>query len=693
MDQQMDPQSPTETASQNATGTGATVSQMKAKPDEKLKQEYALWKEKISQSKKWRDRALKQWKTNVEYRRGKPFEVVPEADTINVPVDWSRTKNKQAQLFFQVPDVSLRGRNPQTKAAAPVAQAALNFQLQEEIHAEKVMDECMADVINAAGFAVAMVGYDVTTEPVPLPTADPTMITPVQQQLFASMGPQPTTTVERPVYECYYMERVSPAAFLRPMEFIGTDWQKAEWLGRDGLIPLAEAVRRQWVDDTYESTNADKLKTLNAETQEQDAKPIGKYVSYQQIWYRKCMRDAECKDPRQIGYLVFVDGKDDPVVDEDFKWQKYDPSTRTWLGMIDFPLKVLTLTTISDEAVPPSDSEIGRPQVKELIRFRSQMMRQRDRSMPLRWFDVNMVDEDIIESVRKGVWQDIIPVNGPGDKALGEVARANYPRENNEFMNVIQYDLDQAWSSGPNQQGFENQGSTSATEANIMNGANQTRLEYEQAKVLSFFLELAKGTFNLMQLFSDDTKWVETVGPDMLAQFQQWDKNTIRGEFAFMAKANAALRVDTKQEKQESLDMYKLLRQDPLVNPKVITAAVLEAHDIDPTTALVEPQPPQPPPMNYRMTVKAEDMINPLVVAMVQKDHPVSIADLTEARKIMKAAGIPVQADPTEQPGVPEGNTPGDTSGGQPADAEHGGPPPQVQPLNQRYEGPQQQGE
>jgi hypothetical protein len=660
--------------------------------DKDKKERNELWRSRITACVNVRDRKKREWKTNTDYRVNKPFEVVPEVDTITVPVDWSRTKNKQAQLFFQVPDINLKARNPQFTGAAPVGAAALNFELQEKIRAEKVMDECLSDVINAAGFAVAMVGYDVTTEKVQVPAIDTKMIPPAQLQVMQSMGQIPMTEAEQKVYDCYYMERVSPAQFLWPTDFTGSDWQRAPWLGRDGLMPLAEAKRRGWVKDDYERDCSDKIQVVSSQEDEKDRKPIGKYVHYQQIWYRKSELDLTEKDPRKLGYLVFVDGKTEPVVDEDFRWQRYDETSRNWIGMTTFPLYVLTLTTLSDDALPPSDSEIGRPQVRELIRFRSQMMRQRDRSTPLRWFDVNMVDEEIIESIRKGVYQDIIPVNGPGDRAIGEVARANYPRENNEFMSVIQFDLDQAWSSGPNQQGFENQGSTSATEANIMNTAAGTRLEYEQSRVLSFFLDCAKGVFNLMQLFADDTKWVEVVGPDKLAQFKQWDRNIIRGDYAFHARPDAALRVDVSEWKQESLNLYKLLRQDPLVNPQIIVAEVLESHGIDPTTSLVPPSGPQANPATLRYTFSANDFINPLVVALAQKNSttPITPEDLANAKKLMEAAGIPVVPDPVAPPPQPGAPTAPGAEMGTP-NAEHGGPPPQVNPLNQRYEGPEQQ--
>jgi hypothetical protein len=197
---------------------------------------------------------------------------------------------------------------------------------------------------------------------------------------------------------------------------------------------LAEAIRRKWVDEDYENECSDKLESMSSDTdQDPDAEPVGKYVKFAQIFYKKSVIDPKEKDPRKLGMVVMIEGKDKPAVDEDLRWQAYDPQSRTWGGLTSFPLKVLTLVYVSDEDVPPSDSEIGRPQVKELNKSRTQMLQQRDRSAPMRWFDVNMVDEAIADQMEHGTYQGMIPMNGPGNNAIGEVARANYPRETFQF--------------------------------------------------------------------------------------------------------------------------------------------------------------------------------------------------------------------------------------------------------------------
>jgi hypothetical protein len=661
--------------------------------------EKPLWRQKIDASRRIRKTLAETWKRNVDYRVGKPFKQEPEVDTVNVPIDWARTKNKQAQLFFQVPAIKMRARQPEFMASASTYASALNFELEHEVKAYHMMDEVLADVINASGLGVAMVGYDATTEPVELPKYTPEMLQAPTPEMIAEIemnnGQVPVIPSERVVYQCYYAKRVSPNQFLFPADFVGSDWQKAEWLGYDGRITLAEAKRRQWVDDSYETECGDKLETVNDTTDEKGKEQIGKYVKYAEVFYRPYFTDPNEKDPRKIHHLVLVDGKDAAVKDEPLKWQQYNQESRSWVGLTTFPIKVLTLTTVSDQAIPPSDSEIGRPQVNELIKSRSQMLMQRDRSLPLRWFDANQFDEDIAERIRKGTYQDMIPVNGPGDQVVGEIARANYPRENFEFQNVITHDLDEGWSMGPNQQGFATPGDTSATEANIIQSASNVRLDYERARVLRFFLEVAEAVGALMQLFQDDQKWIEVVGQNGATSLQSWDKTKIRGDYIFEAKPDAAVRVDVGQKRVEGLNLYKLLRRDPMVNGQALVSDILELHGFDPTRVMVPPPPPEKKPAALRFTYKGEDLANPVVVALIQKNspEPLTPADIQAALALQTMAGIPAmppQMMPLPQPGqngqppspeqlAADGAAPGPV-------AEHPGIPEQVDPLGQRYE-------
>lgn len=633
-------------------------------------------KQRIAPAVQLRDKRLPSWKDSVQSRIGKAFDVAADHDRISVPADWSRTKNKTAQLFFQVPAIQARPLQPQYADAAPAAASSLNWILRHDVKAHVVMDETLADVINASGIAIALIGYDASTETTMVPAQDLSMYPPEMHQQMIASGQVQMASVEKTIYECYYADRVSPQNFLYPADFAGSDFQTCAWLGHDGWKPIAEAVRLGWVEEGFKSGVGEPDYLTDDKS---DRKSDDQFVHFYQLFERVSVYDATEKNHDKLRRVVLIEGKDDaPAVDEDFKWQKYDQKTRRYLGLRNFPLKVLTLTYISDMANPPSDTEMGRSQVQELNRSRGDVIDQRRHSKPLRWADVNMIDEEVMEQMRRGIWQDVIPMNGPGTNAIGEVARATYPRENFEFDNIINKDLDEVWSSGANQSGSFGQSGTTAEEVRTVQGNTNLRLEYERARVLRFFQEIAEGIFALMQLFQTNERYAETIGPDGAKALQAWDRNTIAGDFIFEIAPDAAQRVDIGQRRTELQKMYTLVRQDSMVNAQPLLREWFILNGFDPAQTVVQPQ-PQPDKPNIGFSFKGEDLINPIAVAVMQKaGMNVTPEEIKAAKQIIiDAMGdpLPVEAPPAT-PAAP----------GAPAAPPHEGTPPVQEALTRRFE-------
>lgn len=702
------------------------------------------WTGRVEASRSVKRDILRTWQDNVAYRKGKPFRTGSNVDTmVNVPEDWSRTKNKQAQLFYQIPEVKLKARRPEFMGATAVFAAALNFELTQRVHPEHMMNECLADVINASGIAICEVGYDATFEDVPLgeaglgaggdsslglgadasasalppplspsggamspmPGAPGQQVTTEQPPQGLGAPPQPPVpptpptmpempgmggaqTVAKPIYECFFAERISPAHFLWPVEFVKSDWQKASWLGKEGYMLLAEAKRRKWVGPNAKGVSIDDRDwLLSMDDNAIRSKSTDSYIKYVICYYRPYDFDPEDKDPKKIKQVILVEeGGDEKsglkkVADEDFKWQKYDPQSGKWVGMTTYPIKVMTITYISDQAIPPSDSEIGRPQVRELIQARTDMQKQRARSLPLRWYDSNLIDPVIGDRLRKGKWEDMIPVNGPGDHAIGEVARAQYPQQNFEFDKIAKQDLDKGWSMGDSQQSVATPGDTTAEEVRAMQSSLNTRLDFERSWVLRFFMQVAEGVAQLMQMFCDKEDWVWVAGQNGEQELEKWNKDVISGEYIFEARPDSQLRLDVTQERNQALNLYKLLRKDPLINPTGLVQQLLEVHGLDPAKGMAPQEPPKPEPAKVSYSFKGEDLVNPLVVAVMQKGPtPITAEDIQAAQKLLESVATP----PQPQMALP-GGEPTPPSGPTGANPEHPGTPEVVPELDRRF--------
>ncbi len=347
-----------------------------------------------------------------------------------------------------------------------------------------------------------------------------------------------------------------------------------------------------------------------------------------EIWYRACYFDEKVTHKDHFRKLVYLHGMDKPVVHEDSPYQWYDGGQLR--GVTRYPIRVLSLTYVPDRPLPPSDVTITRPQVAELEKSRTLMMLQRERSLPLRWFDLNQVPEEVESLLQDGVVGGWIPMNGPANNAIGEIARATYPRENFEFDRVINSEIGGAWALGPDQLGQDAPGESTAREVSERATATQTRLEYERSKVLRWFREGSEVVFGLLQRFATQPKYAELVGDDGATRLVQWNNQTLAGDFAFEARPDAALRLDAQADRQQALNLFSLLANDPFVDRRKLLTEVVRTHNLVPEQILVQQPPekePERPNISFRFSGEDLDPTRP---------HALMVYDL------MAKSGIPL---------------------------------------------------
>lgn len=608
-----------------------------------------------------------EWKRNVEYRRGKPYPGELDVDRVSVPVDWSFTKAKEAGLFSQVPTVLLEAAHDRYKAAVGPMQKELNDVLSKQVKIEVAMEESLADVINAAGIAGTLCGYLATFEDTEVPSQDVSAFPPeVQQALFDNGIVKMLPTKKR--IDCrFYADRLSPSQLLWPKAFKGSDFDNADWVGADLSGTWAQVLRE--FGKTAERPNGltpemkDKVcggaiepNTLSEPT-EGDKPDTNENVSYTRIFFWAARQDPEETKLEKIRQLVFVNGIEAPVVDEDLKWQEWSPSTESFIGITKFPLRICTLTYISDQPVPPSDSEIGRPQVDEKMRSRSQMVLQRDRAQPMRGVNVNRVDPMVLANLMRGETQQIIPVNGDPSQAFAEVTRASYPRENWDFDRVTDKDLMDAWQVGPNQSGNFNSGGRTAAEANIVQGNFASRQAKERGKITKYFLGIAECIAGLMQLYYDGPKEDALIGPDGVKQMTgAWDRKAVSGaKFVFKIREDATVKLDSQQRIDQVTKFLNIAGKSGFVDVKPIMEELAALSGLDPARVVIQPNPKAPEPPNVSLRAGGEDLRDPIVgaylVALMQKGHPVSKDDVEAAKQVLISASSPAAPLPPPPPG------------------------------------------
>src|SRR5215213_10255448 len=87
---------------------------------------FTQWTQRIERCKAHKRELTPDWDQNVDYRRGKQFDIVSDQYRISVNQDWPLTKAKEAALFSPVPSVSATSDVAQFKPIATLFGRALN---------------------------------------------------------------------------------------------------------------------------------------------------------------------------------------------------------------------------------------------------------------------------------------------------------------------------------------------------------------------------------------------------------------------------------------------------------------------------------------------------------------------------------------------------------------------------------------
>lgn len=648
----------------------------------------------IKLSRRKRDEFVNIWQLNVDARRGKGFDTAGDEGRSMVPVDWTITKSKAAQLFSQMPQVRLTPKHEAFAQAVPVFAKIVN-DLMTAANTEAVVSEAVVDCINASGIGACVVRYEALTDMVPVAavdtaimppppspeagaapstlapdaTADPTAgpdatMTPEDASGGSGAPPAapatlPMQSVQRTLDARFVVDRISPSDLLWPTRFRLSDWNKSPWLGHTQRAPWPHAKRllnlRDEDKDKVVGASQNRNVTL-ANKSATEAQTTEEIVEWDEVFYWRYLYDETAPSYDAIQRVVFVQGLDEPQVDEPWKGQEFDAQSGDYVGSCLLPIRVLTLHYISDEAIPPSDSAIIRPQIKELQEGREHMRQQRKHSRPLRWFNVDLVDPTMTHDLIAGTWQGMIPVQGTGDRAMGEIARSTYPAENMEFDRQLKNDIQEAVGVGPNQSASYASGERSASEAQIVQANFQTEIGQQRARVAAFFVSIAEVLAGLWCLYGkiEPTGIGASIGPDGEQRLQQWDRQRINQKFVFDVRADSTVRLDAQQLIQQLQSALNMTAQSGFINPKPVIAKIFELNGIDPAEVMVDPTPKGPEPPKIVYTFKGEDLQNPIVLAVINKTgQGPGPQDVQAAQQELQSL-----MQPPQPPGVP-GAVPG----------------------------------
>lgn len=628
------------------------------------------------------DELVPDWTTSVDYRRGHPFETDSDQDRVYVNVDAPMTRRKTTQLASQAPEVRLATDDPRAKPALDQFAKRLN----KEIIKANVADglwETSVDAVNAAGFGWVLCGFEARTEDRAVPIADPMTLSDDQlaaldavqsgeiqpdqaKELYDVFGIA-TQMVPHVVSSRLYSRRGSPSDFLWDLSFENSNFDEASWIGHRGRMSWAEAkVAFKLSDEDKEKVCGDQIRENLRGSNDPNNRMTDEHLvaRYDELFYWRAKFDPNEKYLDCIWRIVFVDGKEEPVIHRHWsEGQKFVEGVG-YLGVKKLPIRVLTLDYFSDDPLPPSDSAIARPQVNEKIRSRTQMILQRERSLPARWHNTNLLDPLVAVNLQRGVYQASIPVKGNGNNAIGEVARASYPPENYEFDRTINRDIDESWMMGDNQRGMMSTGRRTRGEAEIAQSNFAIPAGFQRARVARFFTSIAEVFAGLLVLHGKDLPLpaADTENPMDVAE--------LASAFEYSVLPDSTVLLDASQKADNLADLLDLTGKSGFVNPKPLIEDIFRFRGVDPTGVVIDPQPPKPeePNISYRFG-GIQDLNDPVVMAMlVGAGKAPTPENLAAAIQILQAAHGAVAAGLVPPPPVAESNPDGDPGPQRPGD-------------------------
>lgn len=573
------------------------------------------WLRRAKASEQEQQKTIDKAKENIQAYNGKTLDKLPTQDTIVVNKDFSNVERKKPELFGQVPAIQLTAELPGLDGAVQVFQSVVNKYLGAKgVNANAMMDECLPDVL-FAGLAASKLGHEAFqdgTKQVPsgrmIP--DPNAPPPPPVQAASGQPPMPPpappmipemVNVPNLVYAKYYWNRMSPAKFRSPVEFTGSDFDQAAWLCQEFTEDYELGKVKYNLPVDFAKTSAvddDKLVTPSTQTGDGSKEIIKGY----EFWYKAHLFDPTEKHPLKIRQLVIIDGYDQPVVHRDSPYQDINPTTGEVIGMVGFPIHVLTLRYVSDQAFPPADCTVSRATVNELGKGRTQMIQQRKRSLPMRWANLEAIGgQATLDKIENGEMQSIIPVQGDGNQMMGQIATATFPRENFTFNDYCDRDISELWAFGENQRGLDTQTAKTATELSIVQQSTNVVMAKQRGRVLNYFVSGAEKLGALIQMFATDSDYIALEGQQGSAALQAWNKQTIAGRFAYSAKPDSTIAIDASQDKQNALKEYQMIANDPFCDPMEVRRECFTrlGYDVGKLLRPPQPKPPELPKINY----------------------------------------------------------------------------------------------
>ena len=554
------------------------------------------------------------------------------AETVKVNKHFRNVHTKMGQVFFKSPELILspKGKvldqvpvpDPQTgipviltaEDIVSIKQEVLNQKLgRDGIKVNRLMDELLFDVMAWAGIGCSKLGYTCTFKTIQQPVMGPDpnwqpqampqnplglapQAPPQVPQMDPATGQPMMQSVPVPIYEQWYWRRFSPKKMLWNDDLKSTRYDEdATWMGMEFFIsPRTAKKLYKLTDDELNKMASD---DLCFQYDQDGGSRTPNLIRGVEIFAKATyFRDDE-PHPQAMDQIIFIEGRKLPVVYRPSPDQQFDQQGRlTEDSLIGFPFRILTFRDLADSPFPQADAAFTNNGIKQLNTHRRQGVKMRDAAIGKYLYDGSAFDRDTdISNLRNAEVGEYVEVqegklNEGVDKIMAITPQVKMTRDDYQMAAIIERDIDETLGITSNTAGAMEQTIRSATETATVNAAISSRNDKEKGRVADFYLDGARMIDSLLMRYATEDDYVHIVGEDGTRKLRQWNNSLIGGKWIYDVAPDSQDRVDTAQDRTQTLTLYNLTAQDPLANRTYLLRRLSRQFGIDPSKFVLNPQ-------------------------------------------------------------------------------------------------------
>lgn len=512
----------------------------------------AAYRQKISHSRTWRkeEKYDKLWRRMIDLYRGKHFDDLTDEDKILVNAAFSTINVIAPSVAVNHPKITVGARRSEDGDKAIVTEAIINYWWRH-YGCQKEVRRAVDDYL-IIGHAWLKVGYRfVEEEKVKevFNSEHPDVSDPEQG---LSLETEIVVLEDRP-----FVERVSPFDVFVDPDAISMD--DAKW--------IAQRVRRPLLDVRNDSrynrqARMDAVATHFNKWSSDEERPRqnrDEKDAYTDVW--------EFYDLKRQTMSVFCDGGDNFLV---------NPTAMPYA--FGHPFVMMRNYDVPEHFYPMGELEAIEPLQYELNATRTQMMNHRKRFSRKWLYKESAFDSpgrDALESDEDNVMVPVI-----SDEPLGAVVQAMpavvNPPEMYTLTQQIMGDIDRISGVAEFMRGGASEISRTATEAAMMQDAQNARTSDKLAEVERTIAETAKRLIGLAQQYLTGEHVARVVGSSAMPIWVNFDRDYIMGDFDFEVEAGSTQPVNESFRRQMALQMVDAMA--PFVSAGVVDMGALARH-------------------------------------------------------------------------------------------------------------------